>query len=87
MIRLIDRLKNEPVLLITAAIIALTALQSAMTAGLEPTDAALAVAQALLGFLARSLVYAPETVQKVADRAAETGNTDIGSPPAGDLAP
>ena len=34
----------------------------------------------------RSKVFSPATTQKVADRAAATGNTDIGEPPTGALA-
>ena len=33
--------------------------------------------------LIRRFVYSPDTTQKIADRAADTGDTDIGSPPAG----
>lgn len=31
----------------------------------------------------RKFVYSPNTTQAIADRAADTGNTDIGSPPLG----
>jgi hypothetical protein len=31
----------------------------------------------------RQSVYAPDTTQAIANRAAETGNTDIGNPPEG----
>jgi hypothetical protein len=33
--------------------------------------------------LIRRFVYSPKTTQAIADRAADTGNTDIGSPPTG----
>ena len=35
------------------------------------------------GYLTRNAVYSPKTTQAIADRAAATGNTDIGTPPAG----
>ena len=54
------------------------------------TDAINALAQILVllspliaGFLIRQRVYSPDTTQKIADRAATTGNTDIGTPPEG----
>lgn len=59
--RMIDRLRNEPVMLVTAAIIALTAFQSAVSSGLSLDDAALAVIQALLGWVAREFVFSPAT--------------------------
>lgn len=34
--------------------------------------------------LIRRFVYSSDTTQKIADRAANTGNTDIGDPPSGD---
>jgi len=44
---------------------------------------AVLVAPFVAGLLIRQNVYSPDTTQKIADRAAATGNTDIGSPPAG----
>lgn len=37
------------------------------------------------GIVIRQNVYSPKTTQAIADRAATTGNTDIGDPPAGDV--
>lgn len=37
----------------------------------------------IAGLLIRQTVYSPVTTQKIADRAAATGNTDIGEPPSG----
>ena len=59
--RAIDRLRNEPVLLLTALIIGLTAFQGAMQAGLSMDDAVLAVLQAIVGYAMRELVYGPQT--------------------------
>ena len=54
------------------------------------TDAINALAQILVllspliaGLLIRQRVYSPDTTQKIADRAADSGNTDIGEPPQG----
>ena len=44
---------------------------------------AVLVAPFVAGLLIRQNVYSPDTTQKIADRAAATGNTDIGSPPEG----
>lgn len=41
------------------------------------------LAPLLAGLLIRQSVYSPATTQKIADRAAATGNTNIGDPPAG----
>lgn len=45
--------------------------------------AMVALVSAALAFYNRSKVYAPASVQKVADRAAATGVADIGVPPDG----
>lgn len=56
----------------------------------QVTSAVNAVAQLLTllapliaGLVIRQNVYAPDTTQAIADRAAATGNTDIGDPPSG----
>lgn len=49
-------IRLEPVFIVTALIIALTAAQQALTSGLDLQTAAIAAVQALLGFLARQLV-------------------------------
>lgn len=54
---LFRRFRDEPVLLITAAIVGLTAFSDATAAGIGAEDAFVYVAQALLGFIARSLVW------------------------------
>ena len=41
------------------------------------------LAPLLAGLLIRQNVYSPVTTQKIADRAAATGNTNIGDPPKG----
>lgn len=41
------------------------------------------LAPLLAGLLIRQNVYSPATTQKIADRAAATGNTNIGDPPSG----
>lgn len=38
----------------------------------------------IAGFIIRQQVYSPVTTQAIANRAAVTGNTDIGEPPSGD---
>lgn len=40
-----------------------------------------------LSILARLKVFSAKTTQKIANRAARTGNTDIGEPPTGDIEP
>lgn len=37
----------------------------------------------IVGLVTRFFVYAPPTVQKIADNSAATGSTEIGSPPSG----
>lgn len=41
----------------------------------------------IAGLLIRQQVYSPDTTQKIADRAAATGNTNIGEPPTGPTGP
>lgn len=53
---LIDRLTKEPVLIVTAAAIALTALSDALSQGLDLDTALLAMVQAVVGWLLRETV-------------------------------
>lgn len=43
------------------------------------------IAPLLAGIWIRFNVFSPATTQKIANRAATTGNTDIGDPPKGDV--
>jgi hypothetical protein len=54
---LIRRLRDEPILLMTAGIVGLTAFRDATVAGIGTEDALVYVAEALLGFIGRSLVW------------------------------
>ena len=54
---LVRRLRDEPILLVTATIVGLTAFRDATTAGIGTEDALVYVAEALLGFIGRSLVW------------------------------
>lgn len=59
--------------------------------GLTLPDEVLAGVVAITGFVIteviRQLVFSMKTTQAIADRAAATGNTDIGSPPSGGTEP
>lgn len=59
--KIVDRIRQEPVLLITLGIILLTTAKDAMASGLDMDAVLLAVAQAALGFVARELVFSPAT--------------------------
>ncbi len=74
--------------LITAVLTFLVSVGLVTQAHADSTVTAItAVLPALLiivnGILTRNAVYSPKTTQAIADRAAATGNTDIGTPPAG----
>lgn len=64
------------------------ALKLAEMAGVELPPEVLTGVAALAALIAteliRRFVYSPNTTQAIADRAAATGNTDIGSPPSGE---
>lgn len=82
-------LEKEPARLIAAVGAAVTAvaLWLAQQAGFTiPEDwlpwIVLIVGGAIVEAI-RQFVYAPDTTQLIADRAATTGNTDIGNPPEG----
>ena len=92
---MIQKLLNAEPTAIRALITAI--LTFAVSAGLMTqahADTATSIAGAVLpvllilinGILTRNAVYSPKTTQAIANRAAATGNTDIGSPPSGDTA-
>jgi hypothetical protein len=54
--KLFSLIRLEPVMVVTALIIALTAAQTALGSGLDLQAAGVAAIQALLGYLARQLV-------------------------------
>ena len=56
MTAIVDRLKREPVLIVTALIVGLTAAQDALSGGADFSTIIFAVLQAMLGFAARSFV-------------------------------
>lgn len=74
----------------SAATVAL-ALKGAELAGVELTSEILAgiagLTVVIVTELIRRFVYSQDTTQKIADRAADTGNTNIGEPPSGDVPP
>jgi hypothetical protein len=53
---IIDRLRREPVLIVTALIVGLTAAQDALSGGADLSTILFAVIQAVLGWAARSFV-------------------------------
>ena len=55
-----------------------------ITSAVEALAQLLVLAGPLIaGLVIRQNVYSPDTTQKIADRAAATGNTNIGEPPEG----
>jgi hypothetical protein len=85
-------LEREAARVTTAAAAAATAAALALAAqlGVELTPEVVAAAAAIAAFVAneviRRLVYSIRTTQAIADRAAATGDTDIGKPPEGPVA-
>ena len=77
-------LGREPVAI--AAVLAI-AINLGMTFGLQLSAEQVTLINALvvgvLALIARQSVYSAPVTQKIADRAAATGNTDIGEPPSG----
>jgi len=60
------------------------ALQGQLTDGVNAgAQILVALAPLIAGLLTRFQVFSKDTTQKIADRAAATGDTDIGSPPQG----
>lgn len=53
----LGRLRTEPVMIVTVAMIVLTAFQSAQTGGLGTEDTLILIAEGVLGWLGRELVY------------------------------
>lgn len=86
--RLISKFRENPVLLATAAIIALQAYEAAATKGLGLEDMIIAVITALVGWLTRELVYPAVHVEaaEVALLDAEIDNEPLGDPYLGDNA-
>ena len=84
-------MKSEPTLIIEAiraVLILLTTFGVAITleqqaAIIGAAGALLAVASLGLAYLNRKSVFAPETVKKIAENAAATGDPVVGDPPAG----
>lgn len=82
-------LVKEPTRVVAYAVAIATAgaLKLAEILGVTLTSEFLVGLAAVVTFVAteviRKLVYAPDTVQAIAERAADTGNTDIGDPPEG----
>lgn len=78
-------LQKEPVAISAAIIAILNVFQLTGVVSLDGnTVSALNIALvAVLGLFSRQNVYNPVTTQKIANRAAATGNTDIGEPPSG----
>ena len=56
--------------------------QAVIAAGIGALAALVSVALAIWN---RRSVFSPKTTQAIANRAAATGNTDIGNPPSGNL--
>jgi len=84
-------MKTEPTVIVEAVrTLLLLATSFGLLLSQEQKDAILAAIPAVfavvsigLAWYNRSKVYAPVTVQKIADAAAATGVPDIGTPPAG----
>lgn len=64
---LIDRLANEPVLVLGAVLAVLTAIQSAMTDGLSPVNLLIAVLIAGISFLTRELTVPLRKVEQTGE--------------------
>lgn len=79
-------LDKEPAIIGAAVVAVLNALVLLQVINLEETQiAGINIALvAVLGLFVRQSVYSKATTQAIADRAAATGSTDIGTPPKGE---